>query len=134
MPDINLSTLTYSEGSSNLCRECCNQLNEDPIRAARRCRWGLSELEFNDIFDNLQKLFGVSESIRHSLWSEIQDLPDGGFEFRIQGKLGFGGKFWYDPYRGYYVNNYREDLTKELADKIKLMNEFLTEKLSRGLK
>lgn len=46
-------------------------------------------------------------------------------EFRFQGNLGFGGKFWRNDGR-FYVNCYREDETPERLETIERTNEALS--------
>lgn len=45
-------------------------------------------------------------------------------EYRFQGSLGFGGKFWNADSR-YYVTCYREDETPERAERIRRVNALL---------
>lgn len=45
-------------------------------------------------------------------------------EWRFQGKLGFGGKFWRRP-SGHDVNCYTEDLTSERKKLIKYANDLI---------
>ena len=47
-------------------------------------------------------------------------------EFRFQGHLGFGGKFW-RSHRGHDVTCYPEDLTKERDMMIKRLNAKISE-------
>ena len=53
-------------------------------------------------------------------------VEQGGMEWRFQGKLGFGGKFWHTG-RGWDINCYREDETKELKALIKTVNGLLAD-------
>lgn len=45
-------------------------------------------------------------------------------EWRFQGKLGFGGKFWLSNGR-WYVSCYSEDLTPERIELVKRINDLL---------
>ncbi len=68
----------------------------------------------NKIYDILIRDCGASPLYRkefvqhHSSWNSKNPS-----EFRFQGMLGFGGKFWYDPFRvaTYRVSCYGEDRT-----------------------
>ena len=56
-------------------------------------------------------------------WFETND-PKYSREFRFQGGLGFGGKFWRNNGR-FYVTCYREDETPERLAMIKATNDAL---------
>ena len=51
----------------------------------------------------------------------VHSMENGTNEYRFQGRLGFGGKYW----RGNYVNCYREDETPELRALIDEVNREL---------
>lgn len=53
-------------------------------------------------------------------------MEQGGHEWRFQGDLGFGGKFWHRP-SGWDINCYVEDMTPERRDTIKKVNLLLEE-------
>jgi hypothetical protein len=71
-----------------------------------------------DIWDVLAEECGASDADRdYFLDWMARDSP--GKEFRFQGSLGFGGKFWSDDWR---VNCYRENETPERTDAIRRAN------------
>ena len=53
-------------------------------------------------------------------------IEEHGHEWRFQGSLGFGGKFWHRP-SDWDINCYIEDMTPERRDTIKKVNLLLTE-------
>lgn len=64
---------------------------------------------------------------------DLEKLLRGEFsEYRIQGRLGFGGKLWsfphaVDPTRRLFVNTYKERLTPEIEQMISRANARLLE-------
>lgn len=71
-------------------------------------------MKHNDIFDILVEHAGANQTLRSSF---INSLKDGTPEFRFQGSLGFGGKYY--P-RENMVSCYSEDRTplrEEAIDK-----------------
>jgi hypothetical protein len=75
------------------------------------------------IYDILVAECGATEDWRtHFIYSTSQRYPS--IEYRFQGALGFGGKFWTDRSR-WYVNCYSEDETPERATMIERTNGLL---------
>jgi len=64
---------------------------------------------------------GASDSGRTSFISHVTDRDAG--EYRFQGKLGFGGKFYCSG--RWYVSNYKEDRTPETEQIISKVNRLL---------
>ena len=79
----------------------------------------------NKIYDILVKVCGASENMRDNfIYHTQQEGTWGSSEYRFQGKLGFGGKFWIRR-EGWDVNCYSEDETPERLAIIKSANEKL---------
>jgi hypothetical protein len=76
------------------------------------------------IYDLLVSLGGASESMRSSFIYHHCENPDGCGEWRFQGKLGFGGKYYSRMNR---VDAYTEDRTQEVIDIIEKLNILLSE-------
>lgn len=76
----------------------------------------------DDIFSVLVKELGANPS---DLDQFRQFMNSDGREFRFQGCLGFGGKFWRNRLGAWYVNCHLEDLTEDKVKKIDLANKTL---------
>ncbi len=76
------------------------------------------QLNANKVFDVLVKYAGARESLRDDF---VHNHPCQ--EYRFQGNLGFGGKYYS---RGNRVSCYQEDETPERAQIIKQTNHHLT--------
>jgi hypothetical protein len=76
------------------------------------------------IYDLLVSLGGASENMRDSFIYHHCESEDGCGEWRFQGKLGFGGKYYS---RINKVDSYTEDRTQEVADIIEKLNILLSE-------
>jgi len=84
----------------------------------------------NKVYDVLVEECGANDS---DMWRDmfvshhIKDdcLWGGVSEWRFQGLLGFGGKFWICTSRGWDVNYYREDATHERDQMMRKANERL---------
>lgn len=75
---------------------------------------------YNSIYDILVAEAGASERGReHFIRSFMDDAPR---EYRFQGALGFGGKFWRQPFR---ISCYAEDETPERIAMIDRVNGML---------
>ena len=94
-------------------------------------RLGLDKQTANDIYDILVSICGANERMREDfVFHQTDRWCD---EYRFQGHLGFGGKFWRnqgfrpDDSWGewWYVNCYPEDATKARDNKIELANALL---------
>lgn len=86
----------------------------------------MTEEQANAVFDVLVEHAGASEYGRDEFVQlHVEGRCD---EFRFIGSLGFGGKFWRRDWR---VSCYREDVTPERVEAIRVTNEAL-ERL-RGL-
>lgn len=81
----------------------------------------LTEEVANKIYDVLQKHVGATDFLREN-FVQFQ-TTEYCREFRFQGSLGFGGKFW-RPY-GWRVDCYREDSTYGREKLIELANKEL---------
>lgn len=90
----------------------------------------MTEAVASEVFDILVEHAGASERHRRAfVHAQVHDeYPC--LEYRFQGALGFGGKFWRNPsfnHQGWYVNCYREDETKEWRKIIERTNAALAE-------
>ncbi|MBK8037669.1 MAG: hypothetical protein IPK22_11115 [Verrucomicrobiaceae bacterium] len=65
---------------------------------------------FDSVFDALKNIGGAHESMRQDFIYHHARSADPCDEYRFQGKLGFGGKYWRKENR---VSCYREDETPE---------------------
>lgn len=81
----------------------------------------LTRSEANSVYDVLVQMAGANESDREQF---IATQRDGCTEYRFQGRLGFGGKFWNNDNR-WYVSCYREDETPETTRVIDETNKVL---------
>jgi hypothetical protein len=93
----------------------------------------------NRVYDILVEICGARESLRGNFVDRHEPFvdPSSNFastsEFRFQGKLGFGGKFWVSPVRAlrnlcpWFVSCYSEDETPEREAMVRLANERLLE-------
>ena len=83
----------------------------------------------NAIYDTLVEHAGASESWRENFVHAQQITDPICVEYRFQGRLGFGGKFWRTPsfnYPTWYVNAYIEDEARpEVRDMIAATNAAL---------
>ena len=83
----------------------------------------MTEKKAQELYNQLAKLCGAPESYRADFIASYtrERYPT---EWRFQGELGFGGKFWI---RGdkWYVNCYREDETPERRKMIDEVNKVL---------
>jgi hypothetical protein len=76
------------------------------------------------IYDLLVSIGGASENMRDSFIYHHCESEDGCGEWRFQGKLGYGGKY----YSGRnVVDSYTEDRTQEVVDIIEKLNILLSE-------
>lgn len=80
----------------------------------------LSEKEAIKIYDILQKYCGAIDYWRDNFIYVMSH--DNVHEYRFQGSLGFGGKFWSDDWK---VSCYKEDETPERKTIIKIANKAL---------
>ena len=78
-----------------------------------------------DIFQTLVKFAGANPTMEDDFvrWF-TKDNAYWSREYRFQGSLGFGGKFWRNNKR-FYVNCYREDETDDIREQIELVNSIL---------
>ena len=74
------------------------------------------------IYDLLVCIGGASESMRESFIYHHCESEDGCGEWRFQGKLGFGGKYYS---RMNKVDSYTEDRTQEVENIINELNDKL---------
>jgi hypothetical protein len=82
------------------------------------------------VYDVLEAVCGAHESAREDfVYNQANGRPPR--EWRFQGALGFGGKFWANGGE-WYVNCYREDETPERRAMITQANEALRD-LTREL-
>lgn len=83
----------------------------------------MKKADIEAIYDLLVKLCGAPEGFREDfIYSYSKERPPR--EWRFQGALGFGGKFWMNTGR-WYVNCYREDETPERRTIIENANQAL---------
>jgi hypothetical protein len=77
----------------------------------------------NEVFNILVAEAGANENIRDQFacWWNTK-----GSEFRFQGSLGFGGKFWRN-YEHWYINCYPEDESPQRLAVIEKVNNLLKE-------
>ena len=78
----------------------------------------------NKIYDLLVAIGGAAESMRDSFVYHHCEAEDGCGEWRFQGKLGYGGKYYS---RMNKVDSYTEDRTQEVEDIIEKLNILLSE-------
>lgn len=84
---------------------------------------GMTQEAAHGVYDALVTIAGANEIRRDAFVSHyVSDSPSG--EWRIQGKLGFGGKFRYPSLK---VDCYPEDQTPETGAIIQKTNEALAE-------
>ena len=76
------------------------------------------------IYDLLVSIGGASESMRESFIYHHCESKSGCGEWRFQGKLGFGGKYYS---RMNKVDCYTEDRTQEVENIIEKLNILLSE-------
>ena len=74
----------------------------------------------NEIYDLLVSRVGAAENWRDDF---VMHMKDGTREYRFQGSLGFGGKFYND--HKWRINCYPEDATEERTRLIFEVNEIL---------
>lgn len=84
----------------------------------------MTESQANAVYDVLMKHAGLNEHLRED-FVRYQTVGTGQ-EFRFIGSLGFGGKFYAEPYQ-WRVGCYREDETPARLEMIKETNEALKE-------
>jgi hypothetical protein len=86
----------------------------------------------NDIWDILMQYAGATEYWRSNFLACRNEIT----EYRFQGKLGFGGKFWNQMHvipssmtfsQGWDVTCYSEDETPERKEMVRKTNERLAE-------
>lgn len=63
----------------------------------------------------------------------VQTQKEGCTEYRFQGHLGFGGKFWNDGGK-WYITCYQEDETPERREIIRLVDQHFAEIRKEGAK
>jgi hypothetical protein len=80
----------------------------------------------NCVYDLLVEQAGAPEDLREDFlyWLATDAQPRNYAEFRFQGKLGFGGKFWLTG-DGMYVTCYWEDVTPEREKILKTVDDSL---------
>jgi hypothetical protein len=85
-------------------------------------------IDLNAAYDVLVRICGARENGREMFLANVRDDTLQGFplEYRFQGDLGFGGKFWINDGR-VYVSCYREDETDERRGRIAVANHMLAE-------
>jgi len=86
----------------------------------------MNESTANAIWDILVAECGLRDDQRnreHFVYNQTHEVVR---EWRFQGALGFGGKFW-RSFGRWYVNNYREDETAERDAMIEKATARLTE-------
>lgn len=83
----------------------------------------LAAEQANAVWDVLVEHAGASEDGREDF--VFHQTAGGCTEYRFQGSLGFGGKFWNANGR-WYVSAYREDTTPGRASAIDLTNAALS--------
>jgi hypothetical protein len=66
----------------------------------------------NKVYDVLVNVCGASEHER-AQFVQLHSEPNYPREWRFQGYLGYGGKFWRSEWNAPYVNCYPEDRTPE---------------------
>lgn len=85
----------------------------------------LTEEQARDVYDILVRCCGAYNGSDD--WNQfIYHQTTGCQEYRFQGKLGFGGKFWNGP-SGWFVTCYSEDLTPARQTMLDETNEALKE-------
>ena len=81
---------------------------------------------FGRVYDVLSKVCGASDrQSEREYFISVQSVEDHPKEFRFQGALGFGGKFWRNDGR-FYVTCYREDETPARLKVIAEANNLLS--------
>jgi len=92
----------------------------------------LTTRQANEIYDVLVKLARANESLRENfVWWFVTCDHYYSKEYRFQGNLGFGGKFWVNAGR-YYVTCYPEDETPDRLTTIESVNAALASLSSKG--
>lgn len=93
--------------------------------------------EANAVYDILQREAGAPESMREDfIFHQTQEVC---VEYRFQGSLGFGGKFWRNV-SGWYVdcypednNDYRKHVQHQTNEALKKLNPIEVQPIRLGL-